>query len=1469
MHCIRKNTYCFFLLLIAFAPLTVDAQNFIVNGDASSQGGGCYELTPNSGDKTGSIWSPNKVSLTESFIVTGRMNFGQTQWWAPRAADGIAFALQPVSSTASSSGGGMGVQGINPAMVVEFDHYENSAWGDPTYHHAAITRNGEPDHIAFPPLDGPTQINPGSNSVTDGQWYDYKFEWDVTTQTFTVDINCQQILSYTGDMIQDIFGGISDVHWGFSSATGNKFSQHQVCVDATNLFEMPDQSICLGDTATVALESVGVNYTLNSWNPTTGIIDHTAPNATFSPTKTTEYVVTFTDECNESITDTFNLTVEAAPIVELGNDTSLCGAQNITLDAGNTGSTYLWNTGETSQTINTTGAGTYFVRVTNPTGCEGHDTIVVSTGGSLTVDLGNDSVFCAQVNLTMDAQNSGSTYLWNDGSSNQTLAASSAGMYFIEVTSASGCKGYDTLTITQTTGLTVNLGKDTSICSGESITIDANNPGSSFIWNTGETSQTISPNVAGTYGLTVTDASGCQGSDSIVLTTNPVPTVNLGNNLTICAGTTTSVDAGNAGSTFLWSSGETTQTISSNAAGKYYVDVTSNGCTASDTIEISVSNTVVDLGNDTTICTGSSLTLDAGNPGAGYLWNNAATSQSITVGTAGTYFVDVTNNDGCLGTDSVEVTIGNLTVSLGPDTALCAGEPFSLNATTAGSTYLWSTGATSPIIDASNAMEYSVIVTSASGCEGKDTVAVSAKAGPIISIGNDTTICNGSTLTLDAGSGVNYNYLWSSSASSQTIQVSTGGTYFVEVTVAGSSCLGKDTIDVQISNNLSVNLGNDTTICGTDVMTVSTGIAGNHLWSNGEVAGTININSAGTYYVDVTDANNCLGTDTIKVSQGIQPLVNLGNDTSSCATINIIVDAQNPGATYLWSSGATSQTINVVSTGVYFVDVTNTDNCTTRDSLEVIGATSNLTVDLGPDSTFCGNIFYTRNAGNPGSTYEWNTGESTQSINIASAGEYHVKVTSSANCIATDTIVIKQGSPVTVDLGVTQNICTGEAVILDAGNPGATYLWNDGSTGQTLTAFLAGNYSVAVTNSDNCTDYDDVDLNVGDIPVIQMNNSTNIACPGDTVYVTTGNTTDNHLWSNGSTKDTAMITSNHDVLTVTLTNALGCTNTGAALPVTFSNVSVDLNDIHYHCSGATTIINPNSIDPNFVYNWDTPGGTQGGGLSTSTDGQHVVTALLDIGNKFCEAKDSTTLVSLDYPSLEVIGDTNACEGDYIVIEAISSDDITWSNGSAGSQNTVTVTDTYFAYASKTSNGKTCATADSIKVTFDEYPEEIETEVFEHCFEYDQITTVFTNIIGEHYEWSHSISTAPIAGVSVEGTYSVKVYNNEKCSVSQEIVVEEKCPISLYIPNAFSPNSDGINETFQVIGHNAETYELTIFNRWGEVVFNSTDGNSYWNGSTNGIECQEDVYVWKAKITGYDENYQYKEINKNGTVTLIR
>jgi hypothetical protein len=433
-----------------------------------------------------------------------------------------------------------------------------------------------------------------------------------------------------------------------------------------------------------------------------------------------------------------NIIIETVT-VNLGADTSYCANVTFsqTLNAGNTGSSFLWNGGSSSQTLNITTAGTYSVIVTSVNGCEGTDQIVVTENQAPVVDLGADESFCADenVSVTLEAGNPGSTYLWSNGLVSQDITAQAFGTFWVAVTGANGCVGTDTMKINSLALPVINLGNDTSYCEGTnfSLVLDAGNPGSFYLWEDNSEEQTLNVTGAGFYAVIVEDLNGCLEYAEITITENPLPIVNLGTDTSYCAGTAFNIllDAGNPGSTYAWNGGGlTSQFFSATQAGTYSVVVTdANGCVGTHA-RIITENVlpVVNLGNDTSYCAGSSfsLTLDAGNAGSTFNWNSgAASTQTFTATGDGTYTVAVTDANGCVGTDSKIITEDALPViNLGNDIST-AGASQVLDAGAGFTSYTWTPGnQTTQQITVTQNGTYGVTVTNADGCSASDQIQV-------------------------------------------------------------------------------------------------------------------------------------------------------------------------------------------------------------------------------------------------------------------------------------------------------------------------------------------------------------------------------------------------------------------------------------------------------------------------------------------------------------------------------------------------------------------------------------------------------------------------------------------------------------------------------------------------------------------------------------------------------------------------
>lgn len=353
------------------------------------------------------------------------------------------------------------------------------------------------------------------------------------------------------------------------------------------------------------------------------------------------------------------------------------GGATITANGGLMPYTYLWSNADTTASITGVPAGTYDVTVSDAAGDSIMASVTITEPGQVVVSLGNDTSICVNDLLTLDAGAGFSTYLWDNGVTTQTrvvnssMAASNA--YSVIVTDANGCNGYDTVNVDVNAPMMPNLGNDTTICYDATLVLDAGAGFNSYLWDDASTLQTRDV-VGATVGSAVhtmyvatTDANMCTGMDTIIVTVDAEITVDLGNDTTVCSGTTFDLDAGAGYASYLWDDLSTmqTRTVATNAAGatNYSVIVTTTaGCIGTSTIEVTGrAPVVVDLGPDTAISwwgADTTYTLDAGSGFASYLWSdNVTTTQTFVVNkdNMGLIGVVVTDANGCIGTDTVRV----------------------------------------------------------------------------------------------------------------------------------------------------------------------------------------------------------------------------------------------------------------------------------------------------------------------------------------------------------------------------------------------------------------------------------------------------------------------------------------------------------------------------------------------------------------------------------------------------------------------------------------------------------------------------------------------------------------------------------------------------------------------------------------------------------------------------------------------
>ncbi|MFT6322602.1 MAG: gliding motility-associated-like protein [Halieaceae bacterium] len=640
--------------------------------------------------------------------------------------------------------------------------------------------------------------------------------------------------------------------------------------------------------------------------------------------------------------------------------------------------------------------------------------------------------------------------------------------------------------------------------------------------------------------------------------------LNLGPDTTVCIGSSQNFSAGSGFLTYQWNTGSTSSTISVNTPGSYSCQTLLFNPIASNL----VSNGDFSLGN--TLFTSSYVYGTGGswgllsNPGqyaistnANLTHNNFPSCTDHTTG-AGNYMI-------MNGSSVANTNVWCQTISVSPNTSYVfsswftsvdPGSPAQLNLTVDGtaigavfnlsaSTCSWvkyerifTSGAaqTSAVIcirsqsSAAGGNDFAVddIVFSAA-CVYSDTVVLSTDTIPIVNLGADTNMCNGSTLTLDATDDPTFDYLWSSGANTAITTLNSSHTNLM-VTVTNGHCSSTDAINVLFSSQPLVDLGNDTTLCpGGNLVLDMSWPSASYLWSDNSTSNMLAVNSAGQYWVQVSDICG-VAYDTINISYLTFPLVDLGADTSICDGEIVVLNAIYPGASYTWNGGTSDSVLSVTATGQYSVNV-QVGSCIDRDTIQVSVNPYPL-VSLGSDTVLCVGQSYIVQVNNQGATYLWNDGALGAAKNIVTAGTYWVNV-SIGNCQSSDTLIVDMIDYPIADLPSDSFACEGDNIIFDVTQNNVTYLWNDNSTNPTLSISQSAQVWVEVSNFCG-VDSDTTNIYVNPYPIVNLGNDTSI-CDGESLTKDVFNVGGVYDWSDGTSLQAFEFTSS-GIYSVTVTS---------------------------------------------------------------------------------------------------------------------------------------------------------------------------------------------------------------------------------------------------------------------------------------------------------------------------------------------
>lgn len=1150
--------------------------------------------------------------------------------------------------------------------------------------------------------------------------------------------------------------------------------------------------------------------------------------------------------------------------------------------------TYLWSTGSTSTSINSLCAGIYSITVSNAK-CSSSvtQTVNITSPPPLTLTANPVVAACGGSNGSISLTGSGGaspyTYNMNGGAftSATTYSNLATGNYTMGVQDSKNCQTTITVNIATTSGPTVTVNSAT-ICAGTPAVLTATGA-NTYSWSpatglsaTSGTSVSASPAVNTTYTV-IGSIGGCTGSVTTLVTVNPLPVPAATNTGPYCQGNTVQLNVG-AFNTYTWSGpaftsgiqNPTIPTATPANSGIYTVTVSdANGCVNSSTTNVTVNPTPTPvIGSNSPVCLNNAINLTAGGA-TSYTWNGpgsfVSTIQNPTITSAsptnaGVYSLTVSALS-CTNTATVSVMVNTPTTTAVGGGPYCAGSTIQLT-TPAASSYTWSgpagfsSGLQNPTIASSTTLmtgTYTVLVSFGS-CTATATTSLTVNNLPTPAATNTGPYCPGNTVQLNVGAFTTYTWsgpgAYSSSAQNPSITLATtanSGVYTASVTDA-NGCVNSSTTNVTVNPTPTPVIGSNSPVCLNNAINLTAGGATSYTWSG-----------PGSF---ISTIQNPTITSAAPTNAGVYSLTVSVLSCTNTATVNVVVNSPTTSAT---------------GGGPYCA-----------------GATIQLTTPVASSYTWTGPAGFTSGLQNP----------TIASSTTLMTGNYTVLVTSGGCTATASTSLTVNALPVPV-LNNNSPVCVGKDVVFSASG-GSVYAWagpggyNSAAQNPTISAAAvaqSGTYTLTVADANNCVNTAVTQVTVNASPVVAASGATvcenanaQLGANGGVFYSWSGpggytSAQQNPLITNAALSDAGQYS-------VLITDANTCTNTAiatlqvnaAAVPQMASNGPI--------C--AQSILQLNATGGN-QYAWTGPNGFVSAvqnpsfvATSTAVSGVYQVSVNLNGG---CGGTATLNVVVNPLPVLVLTsGPNKGCAPlciNYIIQSTPTASAVAWNfgNGATGSGMSPTTCFTSDGIYSITStvtdiNGCISSATSSAEV----YPKPVADFVTSPVKPIENLDEVsFTDLshgtpivdwnwymgLGAPLQYTTS-SQNPYYTYQEAGNYPVVlvVKSDKGCIDTLIKIVSVVEDFGIWVPNAFTPNGDGVNDYFSAKGFGIVKFQMQIFDRWGESIFFSDNIQTPWMGNFQGkgdAICQDDVYVWKIKVSG--PNGKPKEMV--GHVTLLK
>lgn len=1195
--------------------------------------------------------------------------------------------------------------------------------------------------------------------------------------------------------------------------------------------------------------------------------------------------VTDVNGCISSVS--VNITQPPALTVTASGTDPLCfnatnGTANVGVLGGTPGYSYNWvPSGSTLANPTGLGPGNHIVTVTDAMGCVATTSTTLLNPAQMTSAITSTNVTCFGACNGMAAGTTSNSigaviFNWVGGPgplSTQAVTNLCPGTYTLFTTDQNGCTATASVIITQPTQLTASISATGNVsCAGytdgfATVMPSGGTPGYTYNWSpSGATAATSSSLAAGNYTATITDAMGCI-TTAVATITQPTPLqATLTSTNVTCNGLNNGIgnlaySGGTGPYTFLWfPTLNNTPNVNTLPPGTHTVQITDNlGCVTTRTTTITqpaALTAVVSSTNSNCLQANGSMCVVAGGGAGGYTYqwtsNPLFTNSCINGVTAGAYTVTVTDVNGCTisGVALINDIAGPTLVVTNTTAVSCFGgnngsATTSISGGTGTISILWSYLAqTTQNVNNLPAGFHSITITDAAGCIATGSVNITQPPQLNSAITNVTHVtCSGAsngtaTMLLNGGT-PGYTYLWTPTAQSSSVAVSMGpGTYTCFVTDA-NGCPTSQTVTINQPNPLVINSFSVTnlTCFNNNTGQITTNITGGTpaytlVWSPTQPGNPVITNlAAGTYSLLVTDTKSCTTSGVYVISQPTQLLSSATATPATCGNANgsatVSVSGGTPGYSYNWNT-PTPQNTSVatnLSSNNWNVVITDANGCVITQSVNVPNAPGPNLTSMTFTAPLCfgqqnGSMAINFSSGTAPYTFMWNnpSASTTQTVNGVGAGVYSATVTDVYGCTASGVVNVTQPNILLLNVSPDPTICYGQVAQIYAagsgGTPAYTYSWTPSLSGggpHALTPTVTTSYMVSLTDANGCSTSPKI-ININVKPQLLADGFSVTKCHGDNATLTPNITSPGnggpytYNWSNGSTGSATQVTANFfttpNMYTVSIND--GCTVPGATAVFTV-NVNplpqgTFTSDVTKGCMPLTVNYTATSTSNTDIYTWTFGGGNGGGGTAGGSP-------------------------------------------------------ITWYYPEAG----------FYNVSFSIVNQFGCKKDTSVMNYIEVYPKPIA-----EFFPTPQSTSMlnpeiqFTNTStgAVTYFWDFGDYNAPNNNSTVmhpshvydmAGYYQVYLVaiNDKGCMDTVMHHVEITPDYAIYIPNAFTPDENGLNDVFQPkgVGIDEENYVMYIFDRWGELIFTSDNFRKGWDGTVKGSTkaVEDGVYVYKIIV----------------------